>query len=235
MLAFDLEFYVDPKVRNASNTSLIMNPARKGNIVLGGTFYPYQPKEKNFGPSKLKDFWIWQEELFDPHNPESFEQCELRILKRIYDYIDTYATEDWKRREKYRKKMGYPNPAKKRILYTGIGIARTDLPILYIRSSNHAIASNEELFELYLSHHPFDLANACFGLINPQKLEPVRAREIFKHFNAEFNKNSSKSVWEMFEQGEFQQILNRTHEELKATLYALKKIQKLIDDDRSES
>ncbi len=217
VLLFDLEFYVPPHERELSNVSLIMNPARENHIILGGTFVTFSPKQKGL---KFIDFWIWEQEQFE----NSLLDAEKELLRKIYDFIDTFAIEMWEHREKYRKKRGWKNPAKKKIEYVGIGIARTDLPILYVRSSFHKIAPNPDLFELYLAHHPFDLANAAFGYISPNNLSPVLAREIFSHFGVEYEKDSSKSVWQLFDENNYDPIKLRTHHEIIATAEVLQKI-----------
>ncbi|RMG33906.1 MAG: hypothetical protein D6732_11305 [Methanobacteriota archaeon] len=230
MLVFDLEFYVPPESRNQSRTSLIMNPTREGNIIIGGSFYQYTGK---FDPAKINDFWIWQEDTFEPNSKKALLKSEKQTLTKIYNYIDQYAIKDQKRRDEHRKKKGYKNPAKRRITYSGIGIARTDLPILFIRSATHKIAPSTDLFEQYLSHHPFDLANALFGFVHQKPImKPLRAEQIFKHFKIPYEKDSSKSVWEMFEKEEFQNIVERTHKEIQATIQVLQKVKELMSQDK---
>ncbi len=233
MLVFDLEFYVPQEFRESSKTSLIMNPTRDENIILGGSFYVHNPfKFSNISRldySKIQDFWIWNQKAFNDCNINDYLLAEKQLLEKIYNYIDNYALKVQKKAEEYRLKKGWDSPAKKKIKYAGIGISRSDLPILYIRSNFHSIASSPDLFEIYLSHHPFDLANVTFGYVRKKskypKLDSIRSTEIFKHYNVDFEKDSSKSVWDLFEENQFDKIKHRTHNELKSTVEVLVKLQ----------
>lgn len=90
MLVFDLEFYVPKEFRESSNTSLIMNPTRDENIILGGSFFIHDPFKfsniSRFNYSKIQDYWIWDQKAFNDGKINDNLLAEKQLLKKIYNF-----------------------------------------------------------------------------------------------------------------------------------------------------
>jgi hypothetical protein len=59
MLFFDLEAYAPPGDRNASLSSLIVNPARPGHLLLGGSFFSKRFEDPIPEVPEVQGLWLW--------------------------------------------------------------------------------------------------------------------------------------------------------------------------------
>jgi hypothetical protein len=198
MLFFDLEFYVPPSDRNSSLGSLILNPAHPNHIVLGGCFYRKRLRETIAEPLQMESLWLWN---FDD---------EKSLLKAIYDLF----RKEWRLHQHQENEWILRKPVTD-VVVCGTGIARCDLPALYCRSHIHSIASNIDLFEVFLKSKSIDLANvASFLFPENDLLYPITALEMAGRLRITEKKGSSKKVWDSYEEGDYVSIENRTKSEL---------------------
>ncbi|OLS27649.1 MAG: hypothetical protein HeimC2_10980 [Candidatus Heimdallarchaeota archaeon LC_2] len=81
----DLETYVPISGRNNKSWHMDGNPVMKENFLMGGTFSHQNPNKANLNNmGKFNSYWIWNEDSFDPNNPNA---AEKDILINIYEYI----------------------------------------------------------------------------------------------------------------------------------------------------
>jgi hypothetical protein len=201
MLFFDLEAYAPPDDRTASLSSLIVNPARPGHLLLGGCFFSKRFEEPIPEAPEVQGLWLW--------NFES-EAALLTAIKARFE-------DEWRRqREEKVRVLGKPATD---LVVCGAGIAKFDLPALYCRSLFNEIASPAELFEVFFKARPIDLANeASFLFPEEPILYPKTTREMAGRLGLRERKGSSKGVWESYEARDYGAIERRTADELRLVL-----------------
>lgn len=207
MLFFDLEAYAPPSERAASLSSLVVNPARPGHLLLGGCFFSKRFMEPIPERPELQGLWLWD-----------FES-EAALLKAIKARFE----EEWQRqRDEGVRVLGKPA---KDLVVCGAGIAKFDLPVLYCRSLFNEIADPAELFEVFFKARPIDLANeASFLFPEEPILYPKTTREMAGRLGLREQKGSSKSVWDLYESRDYAAIERRTAEELLLVLDIYKRL-----------
>ncbi len=201
MLFFDLEAYAPPDERTASRSSLIVNPARPGHVLLGGCFFSKRFAEPIPESPAIQGLWLWD---------FPSEADLLRAIQALFE-------EEWRRqREENVRILGKPAVD---LVVCGAGIAKFDLPALYSRCLLHAIAPAPELFELFFKARPIELSNeASFLFPEEPVLYPKTTREMAGRLGLRERKGSSKSVWDSYEQRDYPAIEQRTREELRLVL-----------------
>ncbi|HYO53396.1 hypothetical protein [Archangium sp.] len=208
MLFFDLEAYAPPDDRSASLSSLIVNPARPGHVLLGGCFFSKRFEDPIPEAPELQGLWLW--------NFES-EAALLAAIKARFE-------EEW-RRQREEKVWILGKPATD-LVVCGAGIAKFDLPALYCRALFNEIASPAELFEVFFKARPIDLANeASFLFPEEPILYPKTTREMAGRLGLRERKGSSKSVWESYESRDHGAIEQRTEHELRLVLEIYQRLQ----------
>jgi len=186
---FDTESYVPPDQR-VSKGSMIYNPAKIDHFFLGGVFcrqFPLQGKTE-----EPQHIWSWEKE------------GEKETLRKIYEYF----TQSWKMLEGKTDE----NPD---LILCGIGISRHDVPALYVRSVLRHIAKEEELYETYFKTKMVDLSNVGIALFkNNQALYPKTANALIARLRISSQKASGKTVWDLYDAGEYDAIKSRTAAEV---------------------
>ncbi|QRN98384.1 hypothetical protein JRI60_04795 [Archangium violaceum] len=197
MLFFDLEAYAPPSERATSLSSLVVNPARPGHLLLGGCFFSKRFEQSIPETPEVQGLWLWDFES---------EAALLRAIKARFE-------EEWKRqRAEGVRVLGKPATD---LVVCGAGIAKFDLPALYCRSLFNEIADPAELFEVFFKARPIDLANeASFLFPEEPILYPKTTKEMAGRLGLREKKGSSKGVWESYESGDYRAIEQRTAEEL---------------------
>lgn len=184
-----------PSDRRRRGASLLLNPFRKGHLLLGGVFsrvFPLREKLSVGSQTPLSEFWIWQ------------VGSESDLLKAIYAYFQ----ESW-------KPLQNKAPEQADLIAIGIGISRLDLPGLFSRSLRHHIARRSELFSCYFNLKTIDLSDV--GVLLPPRppvLYPRTANELAREFNLPEDKKSGKRVWDLYDTGDYASIEARTKEEV---------------------
>lgn len=59
MLFLDLEIFVPPADRKSSTSSMVANPTRPGDVLLGGCFYSTTFVDPVLTNPKVEHLWIW--------------------------------------------------------------------------------------------------------------------------------------------------------------------------------
>ncbi|WP_375769515.1 hypothetical protein NR798_01125 [Archangium gephyra] len=211
MLFFDLEAYAPPDDRNASLSSLTVNPARPGHVLLGGCFFSKRFEDPIPDAPEVQGLWLW--------NFES-EAALLRAIKARFEL-------EWQRqREEKVRVLGKPAMD---LVVCGAGITKFDLPALYCRSLFNGLASPAELFEVFFKSRPIELANeASFLFPEEPILYPKTTREMAGRLGLHERKGSSKSVWESYERRDYAAIEQRTADELRLVLDLYQRLQAKI-------
>jgi hypothetical protein len=193
LIFLDIECYVPPEDRQQSKGSMIYNPARTDHFVLGGVFRRTFPLQNKIEPPF--QVWNWAREE------------EKTTLHRIYDYF----TDSWKLIEGRTSN----NPD---LILVGTGISRLDIPALYVRSAFHRIDTEAALYETYFKTKIVDLGNVGIPLFrnNPAiyPLYPKTTNALISRLGVQSRKTSGKSVWELYESGQFDAIKERTASEV---------------------
>jgi len=208
IIFFDLEFYIpkEDRVKDKKGVSLFANPCRDRHFLLGGVFCRIFPF-KSFDDREIQNFWIW----------------ELKTEKAVLEAIYKFFKESQDRMRNKRKEQAD-------LIVVGIGISRFDLPVLFIRSMFHEIASPEELFNCYYKLKPVDLSDVGISFIKRDLpiLYPVTKSELNKAIlNDSENNNSGISVSNVYDFNEFNKIKERTNKEV---VHAIELYSKILDD-----
>ena len=176
MLFFDLEAYAPPQEREASRSSLVVNPARPGHMLLGGCFFSKRFAEPMPQEPVFQGLWLWN------------FGSEVELLRAIQARFE----EEWRRqREENVRILGKPAVD---LVVCGAGIAKFDLPALYSRCLLHALAPAEQLFELFFKTRPIELSNeASFLFPEEPVLYPKTTREMAGRDRKSTRLNSSHS------------------------------------------
>jgi len=200
IIFLDLEYYVPQEHRN--RPGLKANPYLNGGFLIGGVFQRYFPLSGQW--EKKEEFWIWEQD------GESTEEKEKALLGKIYLYI----RESWTRWEMLGNDSRLTEP-----IVVGFGIARFDIPVLFVRSMKHGIADPTKLYDTYFKLRLFDLSVAAATIIPetkyPKILAPVSQNWAVKHLDGNVKRKSSgTTVWELYDQGNYEKIAERTREEV---------------------
>jgi hypothetical protein len=194
----DIECYVPPNARQPGRSSMIYNPAGTDHFILGGVFRREFPGQHKTEPAW--HVWNWTKE------------DEKVTLQRIYDYMN----ESWRTIEG--KTTNHPD-----LMLVGIGISRHDVPALYVRSAFHRIASETALYETYFKTKIVDLSDAGIGFFRnnpaiyplyPKTANALAARFGIRARGIQGRKVSGKSVWDLYDLGQFDEIKERTASEV---------------------
>lgn len=171
------------------------NPAIDSHFVLGGVFQRLFPRLNRLeSPWQV---WNWKKEN------------EKDTLQQIYNYIN----ESWKLIEAKTDK----NPD---LMLVGTGISRHDVPTLYVRSTKYNIDSPQALFDAYFKTKIIDLTDVGIPLFRHDPtiypLYPKTTNALTSRLGLQSNgrKESGKSVWELYESGQYEAIKQRTNSEV---------------------
>jgi hypothetical protein len=208
MLFFDLEAYAPPDDRSASRSSLVVNPARPGHVLLGGCFFSKRFADPIPEAPRLEGLWLWN---------FASEAALLSAIKARFE-------EEWRlQREENVRILGKPAVD---LVVCGAGITKFDLPALYCRCLFNELASPAELFELFFKARPIELANeASFLFPEEPVLYPKTTREMAGRLGLRERKGSSKGVWESYEARDYTAIEQRTEGELRLVLDIYQRLQ----------
>ncbi|NJE49611.1 hypothetical protein [Thermococcus sp. 9N3] len=213
VIFFDIEYYVPKEYRN--RPGLKANPYLDGSFVIGGVFQRYFPIEDKL--EEKEEFWIW-----DMEGRDTMEQ-EKNLLEKIY----LYFRESWTRWE-----LLGGGPRLTEPMVAGFGITRLDVPVLFIKSLVHRIAEPERLYDTYFKLRHFDLSVASAPLIPENKdrkvLSPVSQNWAVKNlFGDGERKPSGTTVWELYDEEEYQSIMERTRGEVELARRVYQELRKI--------
>jgi len=195
MIFFDLEFYVPKEERDKPGASLLSNPCKENQFLLGGVFTRYHPLKDRNPDFDFKHFWIWK------------QKEEKNVLNSIYQYFQ----ESW-------AKLKDKDPRHADLILCGIGISRFDVPILYIRSVLNGIDSSQKIFECYFKTKQVDLSNVCIAFFRNDRYKvmyPKTSNQMLRYLDIGREKISGMNVWELYDSEDFANIERRTESEVK--------------------
>lgn len=207
MIFFDLEFYVPEEERDKPGASLLSNPCKEGQFLLGGVFTRYWPLKNHNIKFEFEHFWIWKLD------------SEEEVLNSIYNYF----MESWNRLEN-------KDPRQADLILCGQGISRYDVPILYIRSIANEIDEPDKLFECYFKTKQVDLSNVAIPYFNrgPRVMYPKTTNQILGRFSIKSEKSSGIKVWEMYDARDYDEIEDRTENEVRDCIEIYRSLYKII-------
>jgi len=170
ILFFDLEYYVPEKDRKKQGYTLRYNPTLKDHFIIGGVFALYDPLEQDIDDVELTQYWIWD---FDD---------EKQLLEAIYKYFK----KAWDNQKKQRQELDL----------CGIGISKSDVPALYIRSALNQVNFPMNLYNIYFKTQHIELNSVAIPFYNGQKrMHPVCTNDICDFLKIKSDKIPSKEVW----------------------------------------
>ncbi|HTB32665.1 MAG TPA: hypothetical protein VK808_11595 [Bacteroidia bacterium] len=206
VIFFDLEFYVPVNERNSKG--LCYNPFSKDCLFITGAFLPLIPST-DFEltdaqiASKIQIFNFWE------------IKSEKNMVKEIYDFLRKHqvAVKD--------AHNGMYSP-----LLCGIGIASSDIPILFELIKKHQILQPNQTFQFQNNFRTLDLSQLSIASFKPSDyfLYPKSKKEILKKYLPNKNFKSGKSVWELYEQKDYQTIEERIKDEVLCTYLCYKSL-----------
>lgn len=192
IIFFDLEWYVPEEQRISKGGSLMANPNKGGQKLLGGVFAKFHPLKDRIKDIEYDHFWLWSEE------------DERTLVENIYNYIK----DEWNAFEGKHWSLAD-------LILCGQGISRFDVPILYIRSVYYGVDSEEEIFETLFKTKQVDLSNVAVPLIWADVMYPANWNLICKRFGFKRLKESGARVWDMYDEGGYGLIEERTEQEVR--------------------
>ena len=216
-LFFDLEYQVPKDAQKSTYGSLLANPGRSGQKILGGSFCLLESTNVKNWPSNLDEiemtnFWIWE-----------YDDDEKKMLEAILQFFkDSWSTLKGKK------------DREADLITCGIGISRFDLPILAYRCNELGVATNENTWELFFTTKQVDLSNIGIAYANKRDMKgswvlyPKTANELCKEFGVNSVKPTGKKVWDMYEEKDFLGIQKRTEGEVRDTVALYKNMRKRI-------
>jgi hypothetical protein len=105
------------------------------------------------------------------------------------------------------------------LIVMGTGVSRFDIPMLFVKSLLNEIDSPEKLYETFFKTKMVDLGDVGIGLFplssNFPVIYPKTTNAITTRLKIPVRKTSGKSVWDLYDGGEFDGIKERTLEEVK--------------------
>ena len=193
IIFFDLEFYVPKEDRSQSGASMNFNPNKRGHLLLGGVFARVKPLKDIMKEPELTHIWIWK------------EGDEKQVITKIYEYFQ----ECW-------KPMANKDAEQADLILCGTGITRSDIPVLYIKSIQHGIDTPANLFDCFFKAKPVDFSEATIPYFRPEPriLYPKTTNRILEKFKIRSFKDSSTSVWDLYDNREHARIEKRTTHEV---------------------
>ncbi len=211
IIFFDLEFYVPQNSR--SNIDFCYNPWDKDSKLLGGSFLIANP-QKDFGITeydirkRTKSLWIW--------NHESEKDLLLQIyntLKNTYDMVRNAHD-------------GAVSP-----ILCGIGITSSDIPILFELFKRYKILTNSEAFSFQNGFRVIDLSQLSVATFNNSNnfLYPKTNSHILNKYLPDIKFESGKSVWQLYESGDYEGIQSRVLSEVATTHRCYESIKSDLD------
>lgn len=196
VIYFDTESYVPASDRKEVLGSMILNAAKRTHFFMGGVFRRAFPLQKKIEPAV--HIWNWD------------QAKESETLSQVYSYF----RESWKMIEGKTAKHTD-------LILIGTGISRSDIPTLFVRSMLHNVDSSEWLFETDYKTKIVDLGDVGIPLFN-RNPDPVLYPKTTNALMARLGlrptpqdaKTSGKTVWDLYDAGEFDLIKARTAQEV---------------------
>jgi hypothetical protein len=199
---FDLEFYV-PILDRSEQKELHANPYKDGHFLIGGTFLVYYPLDKNHDLDKRK-YWIWN---------YANEKDMLKDIVKLFN-------ESWE--------INKSDVDQSELVVCGIGIGRVDIAYLFGRCVQNSIESKDVLFSIFNHLRVIDLENTAIPFFKSkcEMLYPKTTSEINSKFLIEGKREPGSSIWDYYDNKEYDKIIERNEKEIDDQLKVYTKIVK---------
>jgi len=192
IIFFDLEWYVPPDQRESKGASMIANPNKEGQMLLGGVFAKLFPLKEKINDIKYDHFWLWK------------ENDEEDLVRKMYNYVKN----EWRNFEG-------THWSQADLILCGQGTSRFDVPVLYIKSFDYEVDSEDEIFYTFFKTKQVDLSNVAIPLIWADVMYPSNWNLISTRFKFKKLKESGASVWDMYDTRQYGEIEKRTEQEVR--------------------
>ena len=192
VIFFDLEYYYPDEKMDHSLPSMIYNPFAMGHKLLGGVFEKQYPKNPEKEPER-KEFWLWD------YNGED----EKRLIQDIFDYFKN-SWESLKRTEDTHADL----------ITCGIGIERSDIPVLISVGIKHNLTRGKDFFEYLAKTKVVDFSEVFIPYTKGKTLQyPSTKKEIMKICNIPYTLNKTP-VNQLYDEGKRPEIEKRVNQEV---------------------
>lgn len=206
IIFFDLEFYVPTEGRDRKG--FCYNPWIEGHKLLGGSFYIANPKtdlvdELRPSDRRIKSSWLW-----NYSSERALIQSIYSVLVKTHDVV-------------LKQNGGKVSP-----ILCGIGIISSDVPILFELFKRYKLLSNSDAFYFQNKFRVLDISQLAIATFNNNSdfLYPKQKKLILNKYIPEQSFADGKSVWDLYDAGEYSQIESRVHEEVAVTQQSYIKI-----------
>jgi len=189
---FDVEWYVPPTQRESKGASMLANPHKEGQMLIGGVFAKFHPLRERINDIKYDHFWLWN------------ETDEETLVRKIYEYIKA----EWRNFEN-------THWSQADLILCGQGISRFDVPILYIQCVNYEVDSKDEIYYTFFKTKQVDISNVTIPLIWADVMYPSNWNLISRRFGFNRLKESGANVWDMYDNRQYGEIEKRTEQEVR--------------------
>ena len=212
IIFFDLEYYVPSTDRERKSPSgMTFSPVIPGHKILGGTFLTYYPMQDRI--AKRRSIWEW------------LVGDEESVLREIFELLQ----QEWRSIE--------ANDQAASLMLAGIGISHSDIPSLLAKLLPSKVAEKHRIFDLLSGCRQIDLSVATYSQFAFNKSYfsyPKSKSALYQKYLSGKRLDTGKTVWEMYEAGDFGAIEHRCAEEVDDALVIYKAmIDKKKENDRS--
>ena len=170
---------------------MTFSPVMHGHKILGGSFQTYFPMLDRLGP--LRRIWEWT---------CGSEESTLREVLNL-------LVKEWRSIE---NKESHAS-----LMLCGIGISHSDVPVLLAKMNAHNLDSPERIYDLLCGCRQIDLTTATycqFSFNNSYFSYPKSKSHLYQKYLNGKSLESGKSVWELYESGNYAAIEARSSEEI---------------------
>lgn len=188
---FDLEFYVPEGSRKKSG--LNYNPWDESCRLLGGTFlimdgHQIESMQDDYSKN-IKSFWLWN------------KKAEKDLVTNIFNYLTDIMNKGTKWQ---------------RLSLCGIGITSSDVPVLFDLFKRYNLLTNAEAFSMQNKFRVMDISALAAPNVkhNTGFMYPIPKAELIHKYLQRKKMESGKIVWNLFEKGEYSEIVERVNEEV---------------------
>ncbi len=196
IIFLDLEYYVPAEDRQRKTPSgMIFSPVLPGHKILGGTFLTYYPMQDRVG--KRFDIWEWK------------QGSEKDVLLNVFQLFQ----KEWKSIEAKHQAAS--------LMLSGIGISHSDVPALVTKLSSSAVADPARIYDLLCGCRQIDLTTATccqFSFNHSYFTYPKSKSALYQKYLNGKKLDSGKSVWNLYDNKNFDAIEKRSREEINDAL-----------------
>ncbi len=212
IIFLDLEYYVPQASRERKSPGgMTFSAVLPDHKILGGTFQTYYPMLDRLSPAR--EIWEWT---------AGSEKEALREMLLLLE-------KEWRSIEREQKHGS--------LMLSGIGISHSDVPALLAKMTSYNLDSPHRIYDLLCGCRQIDLSTATycqFSFKNSYFAYPKSKSHLYQQYLSGKILESGKSVWELYETGDYKAIERRSLMEIADTIAIYKTMfenKKRIDRD----